>query len=76
MLIYNAAIVSPISSVDELIAKDSLFADFKAVQEGNVWCTGKSYFQATDAVADMIRDIHTAMVGGDESTMSFFYRVS
>lgn len=76
LLIYNAAIVSPISSVDELIAKDSLFADFKAVQEGNVWCTGKSYFQATDAVADMIRDIHTAMVGGDESTMSFFYRVS
>lgn len=76
LLIYNSAIVAPISSVDDLIAKDSLFSDFKAVKEGNVWCTGKSYFQATDAVADMIRDIHTALVGGDESTMSFFYRVS
>lgn len=76
LLIYNSAIVAPISSVDDLLAKDSLFSDFKAVKEGNVWCTGKSYFQATDAVADMIRDIHTALVGGDEGTMSFFYRVS
>ena len=75
MLIYNAAIVAPISSIDELIAKDSLFADFKAVKEGNVWCTGKSYFQATDTVGEMIRDVHTALTGGDESQMTFLYRV-
>ena len=65
VLIYNASIDAPISSINELLAKDALFADFKAVQEGNVWCTGKSFYQATDIVGEMIRDIHLALTGGD-----------
>ena len=36
VLIYNTSIDAPISSINELLAKDALFADFKAVQEGNV----------------------------------------
>ena len=43
-LVYNATIDDPIYTIDELIAKDPLFADFKAVQNGNVWCTGKYLF--------------------------------
>ena len=31
VLIYNASIDAPISSINELLAKDALFADFKAV---------------------------------------------
>ena len=40
-LIYNASIDSPINSIADLTAKSELFADFKAVKNGNVWCTGK-----------------------------------
>lgn len=76
VLIYNASIDAPISSINELLAKDALFADFKAVQEGNVWCTGKSFYQATDIVGEMIRDIHLALTGGAESDMTFLTRVS
>mgnify|MGYP001771854084 FL=1 len=76
VLIYNASIDAPISSINELLAKDALFADFKAVQERNVWCTGKSFYQATDIVGEMIRDIHLALTGGAESDMTFLTRVS
>ena len=62
--------------IDELLAKDALFADFKAVKEGNVWCTGKSFYQATDIVGEMIRDIHLVLTGGAESDMTFPTRVS
>ena len=35
ILIYNGTIEGELNSVDELIAKNSLFADFKAVQSGD-----------------------------------------
>ncbi len=76
VLIYNASIDAPISSISELLAKDALFADFKAVKEGNVWCTGKSFYQATDIVGEMIRDIHLVLTDGAESDMTFLTRVS
>lgn len=76
MLIYNASIAAPISTIDELLALNGLFADFKGVQEGNVWCTGKSFYQATDIVGQMIRDIHLALTDGDESQMTFLTRVA
>lgn len=72
-LIYNSAIDDPIYTVDELIAKDSLFADFKAVQNGNVWCTGKYLFQATDITGDLIVDFHHMLTGGEE--MRFLYQL-
>lgn len=74
-LIYNASIDSPISTLDELFAKSELFADFKAVKEGNVWCTGKSMFQATDKIAEFILDINLMLTGAEESEMTFFNKV-
>lgn len=74
-LIYNASIDSPISTIDELLAKSELFADFKAVQEGNVWCTGKSMFQASDKIAEFILDLNLMLKDADESEMTFFNKV-
>lgn len=74
-LIYNASIDSPIQSVQELTAKNELFADFKAVKNGNVWCTGKSLYQATDIVGNLITDIHLMLTDGDASQMTFLYQV-
>ena len=74
-LIYNASIDSPINSIADLTAKSELFADFKAVKNGNVWCTGKSLYQATDIVGNLITDINLMLTDGDESSMTFLYRV-
>lgn len=73
-LIYNATIDNPISGVDELLAKSALFSDFKAVQEGNVWCTGKYLYQATDIVGSLITDINR-MLTGETDGMIFIHKL-
>lgn len=75
-LIYNSTIDNPIDSIDDLLAKSDLFAEFKAVKEGNVWCTGKYLYQATDIVGNLITDIHLMLTSGEESEMSFLYKVN
>ena len=75
-LVYNATIDNPIQSVDELVAKNELFEDFKAVQEGNVWCVGKYMYQATDIVGQLIKDFHLMLTDGDEKDMTFLTKVS
>ena len=75
-LIYNASIDSPITSIDDLLAKSDLFADFKAVKDGNVWCTGKQLYQATDIVGELIKDVHLMLTDGDEKDMTFLTKVS
>ncbi len=74
-LVYNASIDAPIGSVDELMAKSELFADFKAVKEGHVWTTGKSLYQATDIVGQLIRDLNLMLTDGDASQMTFLTKV-
>ena len=74
-LIYNSTIDAPLSDIDGLLGKSPLFADFKAVKEGNVWCTGKYLYQATDIVADVILDMHR-MLTGDDADMKFLYKLN
>ena len=73
-LIYNATIDDPIYTIDQLIAKDGLFADFKAVRSGDVWCTGKYLFQATDITGELIVDFNHMLTGQEE--MRFLYKLS
>ena len=75
-LIYNSSIDNPVESMEDLLAKSELFADFKAVQEGNVWCTGKYLYQATDIVGNLITDIHLMLTDGKTEEMTFLYKVS
>ena len=75
-LIYNATIDQPINSVNDLIGKNELFSEFKAVKEGNVWFCGKALYQATSTVGDMITDLHTMLTGGDDSTMTFLKKIN
>lgn len=72
-LVYNAAIDDPIYTINELLAKDSLFADFKAVKNGDVWCTGKYLFQATDITGELIEDFGHMLTGQED--MHFLYQL-
>ena len=64
-LIYNSTIDGELSSMDELLAKSGVLADFKAVKEGNVWCVKKNLFQETMGLGDMILDIHRMLMEPD-----------
>ncbi len=75
-IIYNSTIDGGVYSLDELIGKNSLLADFKAVKNGNVWCTGKNLYQETTQLGLMISDIHQMLVSGADLTeLNFMYKL-
>lgn len=76
-LIYNSTVEGVVTSREQLIAKCSLLSDFKAVQNGNVWCTSQSFFQQSMELADLIVDLHTIFTEEhpDESTLKFLIKV-
>ena len=73
-LIYNATIENPLSSVRDLIDKEGLFKDFKAVKEGNVWQIGKDLYQATDIAGLLTEDIYK-MFSADTADMNFLEKL-
>jgi len=75
-LVYNGTIEQPLSSIDDLVALDATFADYKAVKEGHVYTVDKDMYQATDKIAFMIHDFHVLVTEGDESDMMFLTKVS
>lgn len=75
-IIYNSTIDGEISTIAELLGKSELLADFKAVKDGNVWCTGKNLFQETTSLGGMIVDIHNVLNGtADEAQLKFLHKV-
>lgn len=78
VLIYNSAIEADLETLEQLAAKSPPLADFKAVASGDVWCTGKSMFQESQAVGDMILDIHTILAEKEpaEDSLTYLHRLS
>lgn len=74
-LIYNSTIDGEIETVDQLMAKSSLLADFKAVKSGNVYCTGKNMYQETTETGTMTYDIYQMLYGGETAEMRFLYKL-
>lgn len=75
-IIYNATIDGKVVSIDELISKNSLLADFMAVKNGNVWCTEDNFYQETMKLGTMISDFHTVFTDNtDEKPPVFLTRL-
>ena len=73
-LIYSATLDRPLSSIQELLGKNALFADFKAVKEGHVYTTDKDFYQLSDRMADFAEDVHRMLQG--QGDMHFLKQVS
>ena len=74
-LVYNSTIDGNLASVDDLLAKNSLFADFKAVQDGNVWCIGKNLYQDTMDTGSIIHDFHEMLTSEDTDELTYMYKL-
>ena len=76
-IIYNSTIDGELTTMDEFLAKSPLLADFKAVKEGHVWCTGKNLFQETMGLGNMIQDIHRMLTEEtpDEGQMHYIHQL-
>ena len=77
VLIYNSAIEGTIASVSQLTEKFPLLSEFKAVQNGQVWCTSQSLFQQSMALADLILDMNKVFTEGTPAadTLKFLTHV-
>lgn len=74
-IIYNSTIDGELSSFSELFAKSSLLKDFKAVKEGNVWCTGKNLFQESTGLGTMIEDIHAMLTEDSKEEFTYMHKI-
>lgn len=76
-IIYNSTIDGELMDISQLLAKSSLLGDFKAVKDGNVWCTEQNLFQETLELGTMIEDIHTMLTSEDETldSLTFMHKL-
>ena len=65
VLIYSG-VSQDMGSIEEMISRQPLLADFKAVREGNVWATGRNMFQSSTEVSQMVSEFRAAIEGSDE----------
>ena len=76
ILIYNSTIDGEIETIEQLLAKSPLLADFKAVQSGNVWCISKNFYQQSLALGNMILDVHAILTDEDSSDLYFLHKLT
>lgn len=74
-LIYNSTVEGELASLDALLEKSPLMKDCKAVQSGNVWCTGQNMFQQVSGTAEMISDLHAVFSGDTAAPLNYLYRL-
>ena len=67
-IFYNSTIMGEVSSIDNLKSLSPLLKDFKAVKEGNVWCTGQNLYQQTTDLGQMILEFNRILSGETDGT--------
>lgn len=72
VLIYNSTLNGELQTMEQLLAQSSLFADFAAVKQGQVYCTGQNLFQQSTGLAGLILDINRVLTG-DDSSLQFLH---
>lgn len=75
ILIYNGTIDGDIVSVRDLVAKNELFSDMKAVREGNVYCLRSDFFQKSTKTTELLEDLAAALQKEDRD-FSFLIKVT
>ena len=68
VIIYNATIDEGVSSLEELVEKNPLLADFAAVRFDSVWTCDSNLYQQMTSMADIIEDLRRALTGSGEPT--------
>ncbi len=73
-LIYNSSVDGGVASLEELLDKWELLKDFRAVQEGKVFCTTNDLYQQSMSIGYLMEDIHQMLLG-EEDDFHFLFRL-
>ena len=68
VIIYNGTIDDGVTSLEDLVTKNALLADFTAVRNGDVWTCDANLYQQITSMADIIFDLRRALTNTDEPT--------
>ncbi len=74
-IIYNGSIDGSVKTMEDLLEKDPIMKELKAVKAGKCWVTGDSMYQRTDIVADMILDFHKAFTEDDPDDLKYLQKL-
>ena len=75
-IIYNCSIAAQLHSIDDLTSLSPVLADFKAVREGNAWCTTESMYQQTDKMGTIIEEMNKIFSGRtDGNDLEYIFKL-
>lgn len=77
IIIYNCSIMAQLHNLDDLLAQSPVLKDFKAVKEGNAWCTTRSMFQQTDKMGTLIEEMSEIFTDDkqEKDELKYFFRL-
>ena len=73
-IIYNSTVDGELKTRSDLLSKNTLLENFKAVRSGNVYCTTKNLYQSTMELGTIIADIHN-MLQGENQSLTYIYKL-
>ena len=74
IILYNGTVAGTLSSVDELIYLNSLLADFRAVKNGDVWCTEANLYQNIMKTGEVLADFY-AVFADTEEPLTYLHKL-
>ena len=76
VIIYNGNTSGPVASIDELVSKNALLAGFRAVRNGDVWCTEDSLYQDIMKTGEILADFSAVFSGtGDGGPLRYLRKL-
>lgn len=76
VIIYNSTVDGGVESLADLVAKNPLLENFKAVQNGDVWCTDQDMYQQMTNTGTIVADLHRVLAVGHDAQTTFLKRLS
>jgi len=74
-LIYNSTIDGELENIDDFLAINPLFKDFKAVKEGHVYCTYGNFFQESMGSCAFIKDLNDLLTGKSQNGFRYLKKL-
>ena len=75
VLIYNSTVDGPVETLSQLVAKNPVLADFKAVKEGTVWCTSENLYQESMGLGTLAADFRAVFTAPEEEHLTYLFRL-
>lgn len=75
IIIYNSTTTGDVSSISDILDKNPMLGDFKALKDGKVYLSDANFYQKTTGICDMIKDVSIILNGQNEDNLTFLKRL-